>query len=509
METALTTTPPSAARSTTGYHLFDRIFTRNLMYAAILVVLPVILAQTLRVPAEMLRDADLWWHIADARTLVVTHHFIRTEPYSFTVTGKRWIDPEWLAEIVYWAGFRLFGLSGIYLVTWLLLASNVLFVYWRGCRYSGHASASFWAAALGFALMTLNSGPRTIITGYLCLSAELAIMDAWERGSRQPVWLLPPLFCLWINLHGSWIIGIGLFLLYILCGFVPANRGLFEQSARSREEARTLLSVLAVSLGALMVNPYGWRLIWNPLDMMFDQPLNIASAEEWHPLNLAWFAGKAAVLAIVLMIVAGCLRSRRWKLHEFAFVIFAWFAAFDHARFTFLAAVIAMPVLAAQMAHSFCARPASPGRPGMNALLTIGALIMLTRTFPSATSLRRDMADVYPEHLIASIQPGWRTFNSVAIGGEMAFDAKSSFMDSRLDTFEHHGVLADYIAIMHVQDTIALLDRYRIDHILYEKNTALAYLIERTPGWRAVMDEGQGPDEYVLFARAAHVAGRP
>ena len=69
------------------------------------------------------------------------------------------------------------------------------------------ADAALWAAAIAFVLMTVNSGPRMIEFAYLAMSAELAILEAADRGNKRLLWLLPPLFCLWINLHGTWLVG--------------------------------------------------------------------------------------------------------------------------------------------------------------------------------------------------------------------------------------------------------------------------------------------------------------
>ena len=129
----------------------------------------------------------------------------------------------------------VFGVAAIVAgATWLALGANVLLLYWRGYWKTGHAGAAFWAACIGFALMTVNSGPRTIIVAYLALSAELAILEALERGKTRAAWLLPPLFSVWINLHGSWLIGLGLLVLYILCGAFSFSKGVFEQPARAQ-----------------------------------------------------------------------------------------------------------------------------------------------------------------------------------------------------------------------------------------------------------------------------------
>ena len=41
-------------------------------------------------------------------------------------------------------------------------------------------------------LMTVNAGPRMIEFAYLAMSAELAILEAVDRGHTRMLWLLPP-----------------------------------------------------------------------------------------------------------------------------------------------------------------------------------------------------------------------------------------------------------------------------------------------------------------------------
>ena len=130
---------PAVATSGPFTRLFNRIFTRHVMNMALLMLLPMIFAGTLSVGLFLMIDPDIWWHLADARILFATHHFIHIEPYSFTVAGERWVNPEWLSELPYWFSYRALGLRGIYLVAWLTVCANVLFVYWRGFWKARHA----------------------------------------------------------------------------------------------------------------------------------------------------------------------------------------------------------------------------------------------------------------------------------------------------------------------------------------------------------------------------------
>jgi hypothetical protein len=201
------------------------------------------------------------------------------------------------------------------------------------------------------------------------------------------------------------------------------------------------------------------------------------------------------------MIVANCIRGRKWRVYELAFLFFAWFAAFDHARFTFLASVITIPLLTVDLVRSFYSKSGEKTIPLINAMYVAGTVIAIVYCFPAEASLQKGLAAEYPLQTIASIQPSWRTFNQDTLGGMMDFNSKSPFVDTRWDTFEHHGELQDFLDITRFHELFKLLDKYRIDHVLVSEKWPLAFLLERTPGWRVERREGNGDDTYVLLAK--------
>ena len=54
------------------------------------------------------------------------------------------------------------------------------------------------------------------------------------------------------------------------------------------------------SAAALFVNPYGWRLVFYPLDLALRQKMNIAHVAEWVSINFHDMRGK---LVLVLLLV--------------------------------------------------------------------------------------------------------------------------------------------------------------------------------------------------------------
>jgi len=487
-----------ADRQRSVQSFLSAIFGRRTLHAALLLILVVAFVGS----NELSADPDVWWHLADARMLFATHHFIRVEPNAFTVRGDSWINPEWLAEIPYWCGSSWFGLVGVHLVALAAFYANLLFIYFRSSWKARHTGAAFWTVVLCFFPMCLNAGARTILIAYLAMSAELLILEAAERGKPRTLWLLAPLFCIWVNLHGTWLIGLGLLALYAVCGMFPFKIGAFAQEGFSARDRNRLILVFAACAAALLVNPYGWRLIWNPLDIMVAQKVMVAATVEWQPLAMTQPAGKAMAIFICLMIVANLIKGRKWKLYELAFILFAFYCAFAHQRFALMACVIVGPWLAADLARSFFSESSEKTNPAINALFVAFAAGLFVYLLPKNSALQRDLAERYPSALISRIQPDWRTFNDHDLGGMLAYDLKPSFIDSRNDIFEHYGVLQDYLAIQGLQQPFGLLQRYQVDHALVQANSPLAFALRHSADWRLVMQEGAGQNTYALFAKA-------
>jgi hypothetical protein len=240
--------------------------------------------------------------------------------------------------------------------------------------------------------------------------------------------------------------------------------------------------------------------------MMFNQKLNIANVMEWKPLNLSTVAGGAAFGAMCLMAVLNAFKGRKWRVYEVAFVFFAWYAALDHMRFLFLAAVLTTPILAMDIRRGFDLESDEKTIPAANAFMVVAAAAVIIGIFPSEKKLEDKLKTFFPMESIAQIQPSWRTFDSDTVGGMMTFQGKPVFIDSRFDIFEHHGVLADYLSVMYAVAPLEVFEKYRIDHALLTDTMPASYVLKHTAGWTIIKREKTGDDIYVTFARTPGTA---
>ncbi len=446
-------------------------------------------------------DPDIWWHMRNAEELLRTGRFVRADAYSYTVHGAAWINHEWLGEIPYYFGWRCLGLRGLYLVMALALVAIFLLLYRLAYLRAHDYKAAALACGLAMPLATVSFGPRTLLFGWIFLLLELLILEAYDT-QRRWLWLLPPLFAVWVNTHGSWLIGLALLIAFTAAACCNVRAGRIESARRSLAEIKQLATVIALSVAALFFNPYGWRLVFYPFDLAFRQKLNVSHVEEWQSPDFHALRGKLLLAIILGVLVLALIRQGRCKLQEVLFLLIAFYAAMTYSRFLFLAAIIVTPVLAAELSLRGFGGPVAADKTGLNLAMMAAMTAIMVWQIPSNAQLSAGMAEEYPvaaTMYLNSLHPQDRVLNDYDWGGYLIWNARQMpvFVDSRVDIFEYSGIFADYLDIMSLKNSLELLRKHDIRYVLYAREKALAYLLRNSAGWKVIYEDKVA----VLFAR--------
>ncbi len=135
----------------------------------------------------------------------------------------------------------------------------------------------------------VNARPQ--LPGYLLLACIVLVV----KEHRSPWWLVP-VFGIWVNVHGTWLYGLGVLGLLVIAQAIDARR----VSRRHIEWVGA--SVLGVILGGL-AQPHPFQTVLLPLDQFGDQRARDALANyvEWQP---AGFGHPLTWLLIAMGIVA-------------------------------------------------------------------------------------------------------------------------------------------------------------------------------------------------------------
>src|SRR5205823_13150437 len=204
-------------------------------------------------------DTDLWWHLRNAKYIVSRHEFPVVDSYSFTATGSPWIDHSWLSELIYYSGFRALGLQGVFVIFTVVVALLGVIVFSLCRKENPDPLAAGVSAIWGGLLAMVGFTPRAQNFGWLCFAAVFAILLRFAEKRQGPLWLIPPLFALWMNCHASWPFGLAVFVIIFACGFIRRDIGNIAAAPWSSAEVKKLQVTLLASLAALFLNPFGWR----------------------------------------------------------------------------------------------------------------------------------------------------------------------------------------------------------------------------------------------------------
>jgi hypothetical protein len=447
-------------------------------------------------------DPDVWWHVKVGQDILRTHHWPSTDSYSFTAANTPWIAYEWLGEILLGSVAKLGGITALFLLLTLTGSLVILALYYYGSLRSGNSKAGFVPALLLSSLAFLSFTLRPQMFGYLFLALTLIVLEKFRQGVTWPLWTLPALFLVWVNTHGSFIVGIGVLVVYLCAGLKSFEMGDVRAVAWSAKQRVQLELALLFSLAVLPLTPYGTQLAVYPFDMMFSQPLNVANVNEWRPMPLDVPFGKLFLALVVAVVVLQMLFRLTWRAEELVLAMGATFMAFVHARMLLVFVPFFVPVFATMLARFVPPYRRTKDRFVLNAAL-IGAVIAATvYYFPSRDFLQKRLNRDFPVEAVAYLDthpvPG-PMYNTYYFGGYLVGTGRKTFIDGRGDLFERSGVMGDVVAVSQIKSQPQrIFDHYRIASCLLMKDEPLAVALSASPKWKRIYSDGTA----AIFVRA-------
>lgn len=250
--------------------------------------------------SRTIADPDLWGHVRFGGDLLLSGDLVRPDPYAYTSGAQPWINHEWLAEVLLYAAWAAFGGPGL-VVLKVLVGLAVMGLVLRHLIRRGVPPVHAGIVTI-LAYPTLYVGLVTVrphLFTYLGLVLVLLAMDAADRGRPGWLWTLPAVFAAWVNLHGGFLAGMAVLLVWTAAhGIGHARRA---PAHPPRPPARTLVGAASLCLAATFANPYGPEL-WAFLLRTASVPR--PEITEWSPVALLSLPGASYVLLLVVTTAA-------------------------------------------------------------------------------------------------------------------------------------------------------------------------------------------------------------
>lgn len=438
---------------------------------------------------------DAAFHLVQGR-IVLQRGLPDRELLAFTSDDGTWVLQSWLVDAAWALVEHVGGLPLLHTVLVATVTATYLAVgsaVWR--RSPGWASPVLLLLTLVAATSHLTLRPSLLSVVFLLLTWALA------RGWGRSWWALP-LFALWANVHGAFLVGLG------LIGAVLAGEALGPAvgAPRRPDQARRAGIVLVAAAAGALINPYGAGL-WSHLFELAGAAPGLIT--EWAPPDLrtapAW-----SYLAILGLVVTGMARATHVRMADVAIVLFALAAALAAGRNTTASAVLTAvaggPYVTDLLRHS---RPATPppsgeistqrwARPAIVALLAaLAAALPLTL----GRSIDQHVHPDVPIALVDRLPSGSKVFTNSVVGPYVSLlrwpDVLMAF-DGRVDAYPLDRFERMREAWLGMPGWEATLDEIGATHVLVTPDDPLGDALDGAADWRVVGADQAGA---TLFTR--------
>jgi hypothetical protein len=436
-------------------------------------------------------DPDVWWHIKVGATILSTHHWPTTDPYSYTVFGTHWIAYQWLGEVVIAIFANLWGLRGLMALDVILAAAILFALYALVTLRCGNSKAAFVVCVSFLPLVYSSLSLRPQMLAYLFLVLTLIILERFRQGHLGALWLLPPLFLVWVNTHGIFTLGLFALAVYWVCGLVEIHWGdLDSRRWTARERVRLELIGLLILI-ALIITPYGTELLLYPLDLASSQQIMVANIIEWQPMMFDKSVGKIFLIFVLAFVLAQATLRQRWRLEEFVLLLAGIGGACLHVRLVLIFVPFSAPQFGVIMARWIGPYEPAKDKHVLNAALMALVVAAVVGFFPSRADLESIMEQKWPVRAVAYLRqhpPPKPMLNSYEYGGYLIYrmsDVNKVFIDGRADIYVRTGVFVDYLNIARLNFPAPfLLNAYNVQSVLMGREETLVTLLDSSPDWQ-------------------------
>jgi hypothetical protein len=306
-----------------------------------------------------------------------------------------------------------------------------------------------------------------------------------RENDRAPPLTAALLMIAWANLHGSFVLGIG------IAGVFGLEALVF--SADRTRALRQWLPFGIACVAAVFVNPNGLAGVVHPLRMANLQMLPLI--DEWKPSNPKVTPFFFAILALTLALIAW----KRPKLPWTRWLLLAGMLglALLQVRHQAMLAIVAAMVLPLGFARSSSAPPDRSATLVTAAAAT--ALVLMRMVMP----LHLPENEANPWKLIAAVPPEYRAqpvLNGYSMGGPLILSGIRPFIDGRGDMYGD-ALVADYVRITSGDPAAfeGAVRQWNIRWVILPHRSKLIGLLDRSPGWRRVASDEAG----VVYVRSA------
>lgn len=211
-------------------------------------------------------DWDFWWHIATGRYIVETGTIPSQDTFSYTsaLAENKNIFPVWenfilkqywFSQVIFYLIYDNSGAKGIIILRTSLLIATILLVFLTLRRWSVSFPLSFIFISTLFFGLTRATGERPVLFTVFFTALTFFIIEGFRAKKSKKIFLLIPLMLLWANMHGGFIIGVVIIIVF-MAG--EALEVILKRESCTRKDLYLFYTATVLAAGVSFLNPAGW-----------------------------------------------------------------------------------------------------------------------------------------------------------------------------------------------------------------------------------------------------------
>ncbi|WP_146368965.1 hypothetical protein [Symmachiella macrocystis] len=458
---------------------------------------------------------DLWGHLQYGEILCTEKAIPATEPIMPLAAGVPFVDSAWLSQVIAFKVFESAGVAGLQCLYAACITACCGLLLWLSHRHGRGPVISLAAVAVWLALEWQQLPViRPQLAGAVCFLALLTCLSQ-RRYSVSVFVIVTGLMLLWANLHGSFIMGLGLLSCFTLGRAIDVVRRSKRLTAIAHDTKTRQLLVLTLCGGlAVFVNPYGPQLYFHVLT--FARNPNLADLTEWKLLSFTSQQGQIFAAAVIFLIPMLYFSPRRITTAEILLLTGLGAATVWTSRMIVWFAPIAAYVFALHGGalwnrYVFHPRPRPLGTPRRNwarttlvavAIMTAGAFSPLGRLIWSGPPVDFNAAvssqtPVAAAEFLLERQPAGQMFNTYEWGDYLSWVGHRHAQRWPIYVASHahlvpRQVWVDYMALIGAPaDWEQRLEQYDVQTVVidHRNRSALISRLRASDHWTLVFED--------------------
>jgi hypothetical protein len=490
-------------------------------------VVPVLLAILIfAMAARTPLDSDMWWHLRAGEVTWTSRQPLMTDIFSSIQTGSQWINHSWLSQVGMYLLFRCGGYLALGAAVALLATLSMMSVY---LQMSGSPLLRAFLLVLGAAVCAPVWTPRPQLVSLVLFAGLAYLLYLYKWRQRNLLWLSVPLFILWSNLHGGYVLGL-LLMGSILVGEL-LNHGLrfYQGNMLSWRSCGKLALWLGLAGLVVVINPNGeamWTIPFKTIGVNAVQQ----SIDEWGSPNFHILIQQPMIWLLLATLGAIGLSSRRLDGSDLVSLgLFTYLALLARRNFGPFA-VIALPILSRHLVSfleewritntdrlekwrmwiwfQHISRPPKEKtrlQLGINILICTVLLVIALGKLALVSQpafVQQNLQSMFPDRAAAWVefqQPKGKMFNDYNWGGFLIWRLPEYpvFIDGRTDLYTDQQ-LADYVSTINGKPGWEqILTDNQISLVVIPPESGLAGQLDQKPDWW----RGYGDETAVVYLR--------